>query len=142
MALWGKNDVPGDRPKYANTADVLGISTAEAQADKKIAHPGWVKETRGTGPVVSINVTAAGTGYANGAAVTAATTHGSGFAGTARTNGAGGLTGINITSGGQYHQAPVLTVAGGTGATVVATVGGRAGRVHNETLVAMGSIVD
>jgi hypothetical protein len=49
MALWGKTDAAGSKPKYLNTAGlaaVEGISAAEAAVeankDKGVAHAGWV----------------------------------------------------------------------------------------------------
>lgn len=142
MSLWGNVDNANNRPKYANTADVLGIDVAETDANTGIVHAGWVKVTTGTGPVVSIEITGAGTGYANGDAIVAANTNGDGFTGEVATDGSGVITSVTITTGGLYSAAPDLTIdtVGGTAGTLVATVAGRAGRVHQETLVAMSSI--
>lgn len=142
MSLWGNVDNANNKPKFANTADVTGMTVAEAQANTGVANPGWVKVTLGTGPVVSIAISAGGTGYANGASLTFATTNGSGAAVTLSTNSTGGITSVTISAGGQYTAAPVITAPTGTGANLVATVAGRAGRSFKETLVAMSSITN
>ncbi len=144
MALWGNKDTAANRPKYANTADVTGITVAEATADAGVAHPGWVKVTKGTGSIASVTVSAGGTGYANGDVVTA-TGEGEGFAGTVRTNASGVITSINVTAGGTYTAVPTLAVTSeeGAGATLTAVVsGGRFGREFKETLVAMNSMTN
>jgi hypothetical protein len=143
MSLWGNVDNANNRPKYANTANVLGISVAEAEANTGVAHPGWVQVTLGTGPVASITIDGAGTGYANGDAVVAANTNGSGFVGEVVTDGTGAITDVTIVEAGQYSVAPVLTIttaAGTTGALSAVVEGGRFGRAQQETLVAMSSI--
>lgn len=50
MALWGKTDTAGSKPKYLNTTDkaaTVGVSVEEAQTAANIAKgintPGWVK---------------------------------------------------------------------------------------------------
>lgn len=142
MSLWGKNSAnTSQKPKYANAAmTVVGVTAAGAHANG-VTHSGWVQTTKGKGPVKSITVSAGGTGYSNGGAVTAANTNGSGFAGTITTNGAGAIVSITITAGGSYTTAPVLTAAGGSNAALTAVMGGRANRVMKETLVAGGSMV-
>lgn len=147
MSLWSNKDNANGVPKFvgtANVAKVTGVTVAEAQADKAVVQPGWVQVTTGTGPVVSIAIGTAGTGYANGDVVAAANTYGSGFAGTVRTNGAGAITSVDVTARGQYSQAPALTITttAGTLGVLTATVGGRAGRVFKETLVALGSMTN
>ena len=140
MSLWGNVDNANNRPKYANTSAVTGMTVAEAQANTGVAHPGWVQVTVGQGAVVSIAISAGGTGYANGAALSFANTNGSGAAATLSTNSTGGITSLTITAGGLYSAAPVITAPTGTGANLVATVAGRAGRTQKETLVAMSSM--
>jgi hypothetical protein len=46
---------------------------------------------------------------------------------------------VTVISGGEYANTPIATANTGNSALTV-TVGGRAGRVQTETLVAMGSI--
>lgn len=145
MALWGNTDTANNKPKFvgaANVAKVTGVTVAEAQADKGVVQPGWVQVTTGTGPVISIAIGTPGTGYANGDAIVAAGTNGAGFTGSVRTNGAGAITSVQIATGGQYSAAPVLTITSTAGANGVltATVGGRAGRKFQETLVALSSM--
>jgi hypothetical protein len=50
MALWGKTDTAGDKPKYLKTeekAETFGVNKTEAQVAsnraKGIKTPGWVK---------------------------------------------------------------------------------------------------
>ena len=142
MALWSNTDNANGRPTFANNSTVVGMSVAEAQANTGVAHPGWVKVTVGTGGVASVTIGAAGTGYANGDAVIAANTNGSGFDGSVTTDGNGAITAVTVSSAGSYTAAPTLTIttSGGANATLTAVLGGRAGRVFKETLVAMGSI--
>ena len=142
MSLWGKTDTANDKPTFANTADVTGITIAEAHANTGVAHPGWVKVTTGTGPVASIAVTAGGSGYTNGASLTISGGGGSGAAGTIQVaNGA--ITGVVLSTGGSgYTSAPTVTAPTGTGATFSVTLGGRAGRSFKETLVALSSMTN
>jgi len=75
--------------------------------------------------VAAVNITAPGTGFTVGAALTATGGGGGGFAATvASVDGTGGITGLNITNGGKnFVTAPAIAAAGGTGATFVAVVG-------------------
>jgi len=140
--MWGRIDQANNRPTFDNGEDVLGITAAEAASIPGIAHAGWVKVRRGVGPVTRVDVTAGGTGYTDGAVVTFTGGGGTGAAGTAQVTG-GVITGVTITSPGSgYTTSPTVSVAGGMGAILVAVLGGRAGRVQHETLVAMGSIVN
>lgn len=69
------------------------------------------------GAIEFIQVTAPGTGYSRTSTVSA--TVGTGFIGQPVVNGAGALLGIVIIKGGQgYTGATVISVSGGTGATV------------------------
>lgn len=55
MPLWGSQDnaTGNNKPKYANTANVMGVSVTERantmNDGPKIAHTGWVLRTAGTG---------------------------------------------------------------------------------------------
>lgn len=159
MSLWGNHSAnTAQKPKYlANTgagsvlADTYGITpAAETASDGTITHAGWNLVTQGTGGLVGVTVTAGGTGYTNATAITVtANTTGSEDttlpAATPATGtlvvAAGVITGVVITSpGAGYTQPPVITTTGGSGATLVGVVGGRAKRVQNETIVAMGSM--
>ena len=126
----------------------FGVSPAEAVntagEGKKVAHAGWNLRTTGTGPLATIVVGAAGRGYANSDTfVITAGVGGVNATGNLVTNATGNVVSTVITNAGSKFVAktPTLTIttAAGTGATVTATAGGRAGRVQYETLVAMGS---
>lgn len=130
---------------------VFGVDPAELAnaAANAVSHAGWVKVTQYTGGVVDVTITAGGTGYSNtdlievsGGIVNAA--------GTLVTNSTGGITSIVVTAPGRGFKSiatSTLAVTNSTGgatagstATLVPVLGGRAGRVHMETLVAMSSI--
>lgn len=72
------------------------------------------------GIILSITVSAAGTGYTTGDAVTAVSATGSGFVGTVVDDGSGGIQSVTITSGGQNYFASTttFTIAGGTGGSL------------------------
>ena len=132
----------------------FGVSAAEAAntsgEGKKVAHAGWNLRTVGTGSLTSLLITTAGKGYANGDVVTInAGVGGTNATATVTTTPLGNVTSVSITSVGSGFttKAPTgITVANSTGgatagtnAAFTAVVGGRAGRVQYETLVAMGS---
>ena len=139
MSLWGNLDtVSGNqKPLFANTSNVqsnstihgtaantdtyygmvMGVSAGEeANSVGKPQHPthaGWVSVKYGTGPIVSINIANGGVGI--------------------NSNGYTGFTNsssINVRTNGANITWPNLQV----------TLGGRAGRIKTEVLVAMGSI--
>lgn len=65
MPLWGNTDtVSGNnKPLFANSSDVYGVSTTEALAannTSKQLTPGWVQVTRGTGYLVGVAIGNAG----------------------------------------------------------------------------------
>lgn len=132
----------------------FGVSAAEAAntsgEGKKVAHAGWNLRTVGTGSLATLVISDPGKQYANGDVVTInAGTGGTNATATVATSPLGNVTSVSITSvgGGFITTAPSgITVANSTGgattgsnAVFTATVGGRAGRVQYETLVAMGS---
>jgi len=138
-------NVTSDSFITGKSVGVFGVSAAETAnaAAAGVTHAGWVKLTQGTGPVLSITVTANGTsGYTNGAVTISAGGPGGNAAATQVTNGSGQITAVNVTNGGSgFITAPTVTPNGaGSGATLTAVVGGRANRKNWETLVAMGSI--
>lgn len=122
------------------------VATKRGGSGKKVANPGWVRQQKGTGPVVSFTPSVAGTGYVNGNIVTV-TGGVSPANGTITTNGAGAVVSIAIINGGKFQTSTGTTVAVanstggatgvGSGATITFTLGGRAGRVTSEVLVAM-----
>lgn len=127
----------------------FGVSAAEAAntagEGKKVAHAGWNLRTAGVGPLASITVAAAGRLYSNADTFSvAAGTGGTNATGNLVTNSTGNVVSYSITTGGANFNSATptvtITTAAGTGASLTATAGGRAGRVQYETLVAMGSI--
>lgn len=127
----------------------FGVSPAEAAntagEGKKVTHSGWNLRTVGTGPVVSFTISAAGSLYANTDTVqVVAGAGGANALGTIVTNGQGNVVSVALTSAGSGFTTPtvagVITTSTGADAVVVANVGGRAGRVQYETLVATGSM--
>lgn len=164
MSLNGNLDgVTGNsKPKYANTTSVYGVSVTEAANTlgdgKKVAHAGWVQQTLGTGPVLSITIDSAGSGInasgflsispsdtgginANASFVTANSQN---TLQTYSTNSAWNVvTSIVVNNPGSgYTSAPTVLYVGAntTRPAFTAVMGGRAGRRHYETLVAMGSL--
>jgi hypothetical protein len=150
----------------ANTAKyygaVWGVSATESANTlvdgKKVAHAGWVSQKIGTGPVASINITNGGQGYnANGfltisgggdATINVRYTIANSlntlqsFSSNARLNSIASITIVNPGAG--FNVAPTV-IAGGANivaATFAVTLGGKAGRVQYETLVAMGSMTE
>jgi hypothetical protein len=143
---------------YANTrinsfiADaaigVFGVSASEqSNATSTIQgvpqHAGWIVRKVGTGPVVTITANAGS--VATNSFITFS--QGNGIAGSGNTaanarifvNTAGYIMNVTVVSGGEYANTPIATATSGNSALTI-TMGGRAGRVQTETLVAMGSI--
>jgi hypothetical protein len=129
---------------------VFGVDTTEqtlsATSGGNSGHPqhaGWVVRKVGTGPVVTI------TANSGAVAVNSFITfsQGNGISGSGNTaanarifvNTAGYIMNVTVISGGEYANTPIATANTGNSALTV-TVGGRAGRVQTETLVAMGSM--
>lgn len=156
MSLWGSIDQSNNAPKYKilatspNTGiqlygtQVVGLDAGEIQTNRRATHAGWVRVQRGTGPVSSITISAGGTGYANTdtVKVSGGLTN---AAATLTTNATGGITSVTITSGGTgftnvSSSTVTITTSGGTTANLVPILGGRAGRIQNEVLVAFGSM--
>lgn len=127
---------------------VFGVDPTEASLNKKVTHPGWVIVRQGTGFVSSLALANGGTGYANSdlVRVSGGTIN---AAGTLVTNSTGGITSVTLGTQKGSGFVSTTTVAvtnstggssGGSNAVITATLGGRAGRIHMETLVAMGSM--
>lgn len=126
-----------------------GLKTSDLPAGS--AHAGWALKKVGTGSIVSITISAGGSGYANTDLINVAVT-GTGSvnaSATVSTNATGGITSVTITNAGSGFITvnPTVTVTnatggstGGSSATLVATAGGRAGRTTYETLVASGTL--
>jgi hypothetical protein len=169
MTLWAKSDSSNAAPIHAGVAatnnangatlfgsttigaftgkqavGVFGVDTTEqAVAGNPVgAHAGWVVVKQGTGPIATI--TANASSYSPDGNVYLEFT-GGGTGNTSAnaqivTNGAGLITGITLASGGSYLTAPTVGEVPNSNVAITITMGGRAGRKHTETLVAMGSI--
>lgn len=129
---------------------VFGVDATEANSalssgdGRNVTHAGWVARTVGTGPVESIignGVTSNGyitfIGGSSGAAA--------GMTGNVAANAqvyvntAGWLVNVTMRTAGSYANTPNVVFPSGNVLSTV-TMGGRANRVTQETLVAMGSI--
>lgn len=161
MALWKNTDANTSAPKFApasgygiaSNGDVLfgnttsygtfGVDAAEqGVATKKSAHAGWVLRKPGTGPVVSIS---ANTGSYSPDGNVYLTFSGGGVANTTAnaqivTNGSKQILSITVADGGRYETTPTIGTVANSNAVFTIVMGGRANRVQNETLVAMGSM--
>jgi len=167
MALWSNSDANTSAPKFAvagglgvsangnalfenQTIDafvgdvalgVFGVTTTEKTSETSAQHAGWIIKKQGTGPVVSIT---ANTGAFSPDGNVFITFTGGGTGNTTAnaqivTNGSKQIVGITVNAGGEYLTAPTAAAVNAN-ATFTITMGGRAGRVQSETLVAMGSI--
>lgn len=168
MALWSNTDANTSAPKFAvasgfgvsgngdalfenQTIDafvdnaavgVFGVTTTEKSSETSAQHAGWIIKKQGTGPVVSIT---ANTGAFSPDGNVFITFTGGGTGNTTANarvtvNSVSKLiTGVTVNAGGEYLTAPTASAVNAN-ATFTITMGGRAGRVQSETLVAMGSI--
>jgi hypothetical protein len=141
---------------------VFGVSASEManntlySSQEHPAHAGWVYRKAGTGPVIGVtaNVTSM-SAYDNTDLLVVKSTQAGGNATISfTTNSTGGNLNFTIVSAGAgflVTSIPTsnLLITNATGGTatgnstvsrIVVTAGGRAGRVHTETLVAMGSL--
>lgn len=126
----------------------FGVSTDEVAntsgEGNKVPHAGWNLRTAGLGALDSVVVTSAGASYANTNTFVIVNSVGANATGNVVTNATGNVVSVNITEpGGLFNTtSPTLTITTGTGSGAVLSpvVGGRAGRVQFETIVAMGSM--
>lgn len=107
-----------------NNTDVITFSNGVTNAT---ATP----TTNSTGGITSIAITAAGRGFLNATSVAVSVTNATGGA----TGGSGATITPTLTT-----TTVTFTVGTGSGSTLAAVLGGRAGRVQYETLVAMKGI--
>lgn len=133
---------------------VFGADATETNVSNAygIAHAGWQLRRAGTGPIISIGYTGTANGYNNTDVITISSPAAGGNAtATVSTNSTGGSLVLTLTDPGfgftVVNASANVSIAnstggasGGDGATFNAKAGGRAGRVHYETLVAMGSL--
>jgi hypothetical protein len=154
-ALYGNVSVGVFPTTYPIKAAVgqFGVSYQEmantAGERNAVCHAGWNIRRAGTGPVRSITVSAGGVGYNNtdiinisGGQVNAAATP--------VTNSTGSIVSVIVTTPGTgFANVSSATIAitnstagasAGSNATLVPVMGGRAGRVTYESIVAMGSM--
>lgn len=140
---------------------VFGVSVTE-EANNVLnsssdipAHAGWTLRRAGTGPIVNFTSNNTLSGYVNTDIITVKSLQAGGNATiTFTTNASGGSLTFTISnSGAGFTSVTIPTsnifVTNATGGTAsgnstttyfTATAGGRAGRVHHETLVAMGTL--
>ena len=129
---------------------VFAVDTVEI-ADVSVeshsgAHAGWIARRAFTGPVVSISANAGAVAvnsyitFSGGSAGAGDLTTGN-TAANARiyVNTAGYIVNVTLLTAGSYANTPVATANQGNAAFTI-TMGGRANRVQQECLVAMGSI--
>ena len=136
---------------------VFGVDTNEIAVSNSagVAHAGWNLRRAGTGSIVGGVYTNSGVGYNNAdILVVKSPVAGGNATFSISTNATGGAVALTITNAGfGFNQATIPTsnlfVTNATGGTAAGnttttyftvTAGGRAGRVHYETLVAMGSL--
>jgi len=149
MPLWKKNSqLANNKPKFLNantdpfypTSQCEGVTVADAKAANGTLTSGWTQfHPIKSGNVVSIAVTAGGTGYAANAAVTITPADGNGTGATATSVvTANAVVSITVTANGSgYTVPPIVTVAGGTGAEFVAHTNAK---YRAEPLVPMSSM--
>ena len=137
---------------------VFGVSVTEMannivnKSKERPAHAGWNFRRAGTGPIISFSYTGTATGYNNTDVITVASPQAGGNATVSLvTNSTGGALVLTVSNVGagftSVNCSSLVSIANstggataGSGATWVAIAGGRAGRVHTETLIAMGTI--
>jgi hypothetical protein len=132
-------------------AGIFGVDSTEANSTftsgdgRNVTHAGWVYRVAGTGPVESITgVGLSSNGYITfigGSSGAAAGMTGNTTANAqVYVNTAGWLVNVTMISAGSYANTPNVVFPSGNVLSTV-TMGGRANRVQQETLVAMGSMV-
>jgi hypothetical protein len=141
---------------------VFGVSATEAvnnainNSPERVAHAGWNLRRVGTGPIVSIAASGTPLAYNNNDIINVRSlaTGGANARISFTTNNTGGSLVFTIANAGSgFNLATIptsnITVTNATGGTAAGNTtttnftvraGGRAGRVHYETLVAMGSL--
>jgi len=128
---------------------VFGVDTVEANNQlstgdgRYVTHAGWVARTKGSGPVVSVSANTDAVGPAASACTYTLILSGGGTNNTSAqvsvtTAATGRISAVTVTNAGLYTGTPTANTFGNTAFTF--TMGGRNGRVTQETLVAMGSM--
>jgi hypothetical protein len=131
---------------------IFGVDTTEANSQfstgdgRYVTHAGWVHRVVGTGPVTTITANAGATGvnsfitFSGGSSGAAAGMTGNTSANAiVYVNSALYIVNVTIVTGGSYANTPIALPNTGN-AVFTVTMGGRANRVQQETIVAMGSM--
>lgn len=149
-SLFGNTQIAAFQTNHNIAVGVFGVDTTEqsvsAAGNTHPQHAGWVLVKSGTGPVVSISANS--NSYSTDSkSRTVYLTFSGGGVGTTTANAqivanttTGLITGVTVNSGGNYLRAPVVGSVANSNAVFTITMGGRAGRVQTETLVATGTI--
>ena len=162
MTLWNNNDSANANTKpqaWSNDsiqtqATVYGVSVTEiantaSRAAAAVSHSGWVRVYLGTGPIKSIAITNPGQGINANGFLTITGGNGDGSANAAYIVSSNANSTLNVITsiilnngGAMFNTMPTITITGANtvAPTFAATMGGRFGRVKEETLVAMGSL--
>jgi len=125
--------------------DAIEANSALSSGDgRNVTHAGWVYRVAGTGPVESITGTGVSTNgyitFSGGSSGAAAGMTGNTTANAqVYVNTAGWLVNVTMLTAGSYANTPNVVFPSGNVIPTV-TMGGRANRVQQETLVAMGSM--
>jgi hypothetical protein len=149
---------------------IFGVDATEANSTftsgdgRNVTHAGWVHRVAGTGPVTTITTNAAAVTvnsflYLSGGSSGAPAGMTGNTAANARVyvNTTGHIVNVVVSDGGSYANTPVIanvylqsvyvqntqiiSLSSYSNAVFTVTMGGRANRVNQETLVAMGSMV-
>jgi hypothetical protein len=128
------------------------VQAAQANHATLLSQPGWTLVRQGTGPVLTITASPGGTSYNNTDVLTISGNGCVNCTSNPVTNSTGGILSFtNIVPGFGFPNTAYVTKAfanstggasSGSGATVVITLGGRAGRINREVLVATGSMIN
>jgi len=128
---------------------VFGVDTVEANNQlstgdgRNVTHAGWVARTKGSGPVISVSANTDAVGPAASACTYTLVLSGGGTNNSSAqvvvaTAATGRISTITVANAGLYSATPTTNTFGNTVFTFA--MGGRNGRVTQETLVAMGSM--
>ena len=148
--LYGNTQIGAFQTGYKGTVGIFGVDTTEQRVSQTSnthpQHAGWVTVMKGTGPIASL--TANSNSYSPDSITgNVYLTFSGGGTGTTTANAqivanatTGLITSIRINNGGNYERAPVIGAVANSNVAITIVMGGRAGRVQTETLVAMGTI--
>ena len=148
--IFGNTTIGFSRADVAS--GIFGVDAIEANSalssgdGRNVTHAGWVYRVAGTGPVTSISANAGAVGtnsfvtFTGGSSGAAAGMTGNTSANAiVYVNSTFHIVNVTIVTGGSYANTPIALPNTGN-AVFTLTMGGRANRVTQETLVAMGSM--